>query len=258
MLHFKPGVQVEVADQDCDNAGSIEVVQPSSTVWSSYNLKDNNGNIYAQGTNFSGSITVNGLQPQEYILTLVHPSGYVAEEYITVNGTTVVTAALTASATNVQVDEAVSFTATANNATELIWNFGDGTLVTGNNTMQHAYEADGTYNVTLTAQNDVCNDVAYKTITVGSTTGIDNSIADALKIYGQGNQLIVEFSDAVNNKANLAVFNMLGQKVESFTGISTLNGRTEVMLTNVKSGYYIVQVITGSKVFNQKVYLGAN
>jgi hypothetical protein len=258
MLHFKPGVQVEVADQDCDNAGSIEVVQPSSTVWSSYNLKDNNGTIYAQGTNFSGSITVNGLQPQEYILTLVHPSGYVAEEYITVNGTTVVTAALTASATNVQVDEAVSFTATANNATELIWNFGDGTLVTGNNTMQHAYEADGTYNVTLTAQNDVCNDVAYKTITVGSTTGIDNSIADALKIYGQGNQLIVEFSDAVNNKANLAVFNMLGQKVESFTGISTLNGRTEVMLTNVKSGYYIVQVITGSKVFNQKVYLGAN
>ncbi|UPT65397.1 MAG: PKD domain-containing protein [Sphingobacteriales bacterium JAD_PAG50586_3] len=258
MLHFKPGVQVEVADQDCDNAGSIEVVQSSSTVWSSYNLKDNNGNVYAQGTNFSGSFTVNGLQPQEYILTLTHTNGYIAQEFITVNGTSVVSANITVSATNVQVDEAVNFTATVNNATELVWNLGDGTIVTGTNTVQHTYGANGTYNVTLTAQNDVCNDIAYKTIVVGATTGIADTDASALKIYGQGNHLVVEYSNVLNNKANISVFNMLGQKVESFTGVSTLNGRSEIMLTNIKPGYYSVQVIAGNQVVNQKIYLNAN
>ncbi|UPT65226.1 MAG: hypothetical protein M0D57_11655 [Sphingobacteriales bacterium JAD_PAG50586_3] len=86
IIHFQPGVTATVVDQDCDNAtGSITYTQNGTTVWSSYNVKDNNNNTYAQGTNYTGVLTVNNLAPQEYILNLTHASGYTTQEFFTVN-----------------------------------------------------------------------------------------------------------------------------------------------------------------------------
>jgi PKD repeat protein len=123
----------------------------------------------------------------------------------------------------------------------------------------HAYDAAGVYNVTLVAANSDCNNTTQKTITVGNTTtGIENTNAGSLNILGQGNHIVLEFSNLGADKANLTVFNMLGQQVDSFTGISTVNGRAELSLTNVVSGYYLVRVLTGNKVYNQKLLLGSN
>jgi hypothetical protein len=259
MLHFQPGLQAEVADQDCDNAGSIELTQPAPTVWSTYEVKGNDNNVYATGTNLTGTLTVSNLPAQEYVVTVTHPSGYSAQEYITVNGSSPINATINASATNVQVDEMVSLTANTTNASEYVWNFGDGNTQTGSANVVHAYDAAGVYNVTLVAANSDCNNTTQKTITVGNTTtGIENTNAGSLNILGQGNHVVLEFSNLGADKANLTVFNMLGQQVDSFTGISTVNGRAELSLTNVVSGYYLVRVLTGNKVYNQKLLLGSN
>jgi hypothetical protein len=214
--------------------------------------------VYATGSNLTGTVTINNLPAQEYVVTVIHPSGYSAQEYVTINGSSPVSAAITASATNAQVDEAINFVATSTNATTYSWNFGDGMTTAGINA-QHSYDAAGTYNITLTASNDVCNDVVSKTIIVGNTTtGINNKGTDDLKIYGQGNHLIIEFDGTNSGKANMTIYNMIGQKVESINGLSTINGRSEILLTDIKPGYYIVQVVTGSWVYNKKVYLTAN
>jgi hypothetical protein len=111
----------------------------------------------------------------------------------------------------------------------------------------------------MTATNSICDDVASKIMVVGNaTTGLSIKGSEALKVYGQGNHLIIEFNSTNSDKANLAMFNMLGQKVESINDLSTINGRSEVILTNIKPGYYIVQVLTGSKVYNKKIHLSFN
>jgi hypothetical protein len=256
-LHFQPGLQADVADQDCDNAGSIELTQPAPTVWSTYEVRGNDNNVYAQGNNLTGSVTVTNLPAQEYVVTVTHSSGYTAQEYITVNGSNPVNATINASATNVMIDEMVSLTANATNATEFVWNFGDGNTVTGTASVQHAYDAAGTYNVTLTASSNVCNDVATKTIIVGNTTGI-NTAESGLTINGVGTHVVVEFNNWGTGKANITMYDMLGQQVNSLTGVSTITGRQEIRLTDVKPGYYLVRVVSGDKTYSRKLFLTAD
>jgi PKD repeat protein len=256
MLHFQPGVAANVTNQNCDEAGAIEFIQQAPTVWASYTVKDNNGQVYAQGSNFTGSLTVSNLIPQEYILTLTHSSGYVAQEFITVNGTNPINATIEASATHVLVNETVSFVVTTNNATEYVWNFGDGVIeVSTNTTATHTYENNGIYNVVLTASNDECSTVATKVINVDNTTGIDGAQTQGVKIYGYGHHLVVEFDNWLNDKADVFMYNTLGQRVETFTGISTLKGRQELNVTGIKPGYYFIQVVSNGKVIGKKIFL---
>jgi hypothetical protein len=257
MLHFQPGLQAEVADQDCDSQGSIELTQPAPTVWSTYEVKGNDNNVYATGTNLSGTLTVSNLPAQEYVVTVTHPSGYSAQEYITVNGSSPINATINASATNVQIDEMISLTANATNANEYVWNFGDGNTQTGSANVVHAYDAAGTYNVTLTATNDVCNDIAVKTINVtNTTTGINGTAATNLNIYGQGERVVIEFNKWGGDKADIFMYNTLGQRMESLAGVSTLKGRQELYIADIKPGYYFIQVVSNGKVLGKKVFLG--
>ena len=257
MLHFQPGLQAEVADQDCDSQGSIELTQPAPTVWSTYEVKGNDNNVYATGTNLSGTVTVSNLPAQEYVVTVTHPSGYSAQEYITVNGSSPINATITASATNVQVDEMVSLTANTTNASEYVWNFGDGNTQTGSANVVHAYDAEGVYNVTLTATNNVCNDVAVKTINVTNTaTSINGTAASNLNIYGQGERVVIEFNKWGGDKADIFMYNTLGQRMESLTGVSTLKGRQELYIADIKPGYYFIQVVSNGKILGKKVFLG--
>jgi hypothetical protein len=257
MLHFQPGLQAEVADQDCDNAGSIELTQPAPTIWSTYEVRGNDNNVYAQGTDFTGSTTITNLPPQEYVVTVTHASGYSAQEYITVNGNSPVNATINASATNVMVDEMVSLTGTATDATEYVWNFGDGNTQSGSSSVVHAYDAEGVYTVSMTASNSTCNDVASKVINVTkATTGINGTEANNVKIYGQGERVVIEFNNWGGNKADIFMYNALGQRVESLTGVSTLKGRQELYIADIIPGTYFIQVVSDGKIQGKKVFLG--
>jgi len=254
LIRFEPPVKAAIADETCEATGAIEVTQPGTTVWSTYELRDNANNLYAQGTNLSGTTIFTGLHPREYILTLTHPTGYVAQEYYTVNGVSAVNAAMAISANNVGINQPVTFTATTN-ATEVVWNFGDGQEQVGAN-VTHSYASAGTYNVTLTAANANCDNVASGVITVSNTTDIDNTTAETLIVFGYGEQLVVEFNNWGANKADIFMFNALGQRVQSFTGVSTLKGRQQLTIAGITPGYYFIQVVSGGKVTGKKVYLG--
>jgi hypothetical protein len=257
MLHFQPGLQAEVADQDCDSEGSIELTQPAPTVWSTYEVKGNDNNVYATGTNLSGTVTVSNLPAQEYVVTVTHPSGYSAQEYITVNGSNPISASINASSTLVMVDEIVTLTANSTNASEYVWNFGDGNTQTGSANVVHAYDAEGTYNVTLTASNSDCNSEVTKIIKVNNNaTGLNGTAASNLNIYGQGERVVIEFNKWGGDKADIFMYNTLGQRMESLTGVSTLKGRQELYIADIKPGYYFIQVVSNGKTQGKKVFLG--
>ncbi|MEZ3163926.1 S8 family serine peptidase [Halorubrum sp. RMP-47] len=91
-------------------------------------------------------------------LTVVNASASDTEE-ITVSVVNPVTAEISANQTGVYPAEAISFNASASEGTNLAynWTLGDGTNATGE-TVTHAYNATGTYNVTLTAANQSVSD----------------------------------------------------------------------------------------------------
>jgi PKD repeat protein len=259
IIHFQPGVTASVVDQDCENAtGSITYTQNGTTVWSLYDVKDNSNNTYAQGSNFTGTITVNNLLPQEYILNLTHSSGYTAQEFITVNSHGVpVTVGLTASDTTITMGDMVTLTATATNATGYNWNFGDGNSIVGSTSQQHTYALPGNYTAIITASNDSCSKADSVIIHVAdTTTGINNHTASTLTIYGQGERVVVQFNNWGGNKADIFMYNTLGQRVESLTGVSTIKGRQELNVAGIKPGYYLIQVVSDGKIQSQKIYLG--
>ncbi len=258
ILHFQPGVIANVVNQDCDNAaGSITFTQNGTTVWDSYIITDNTNNTYAQGNNYSGAITVNNLLPQEYIITLVR-GDYTAQEFITVNSNGVpIVSTLAVSDTTVLIGEQVNFTGTATNATNYSWNFGDGSTAQGLLTEQHSYTGIGDYLVTFTASNDSCSETLSQTVYVG-TVGINNQPVSNLSIYGQGEKVVIQFNNWGGNQANITMYNMFGQRLESLTGVSTLKGRQELNVAGIIPGYYFIQVVSGDKVESKKVYLGNN
>jgi hypothetical protein len=52
------------------------------------------------------------------------------------------------------------------------------------------------------------------------------------------------------------MYNTLGQRMESLTGVSTLKGRQELYIADIKPGYYFIQVVSNGEVLGKKVFLG--
>lgn len=74
-----------------------------------------------------------------------------------------------------------SFANSSQNAQTYIWDFGDGTTSTETNPM-HSYTANGTYNVSLTAQSQTCDDnVIVQPITI-TAVGVDEHLEDTFEV----------------------------------------------------------------------------
>jgi PKD repeat protein len=86
-------------------------------------------------------------------------------------------ASFIASATTVSIADAIiEFQGTAQGASEYIWDFGDGTIVTGDLNPVHAYTSLGVYTVTFTALNNGCGSTATSTVSVtNDATGIGSA-----------------------------------------------------------------------------------
>ncbi len=67
--------------------------------------------------------------------------------------------------------------------------------------------------------------------------------------------IVVEFNNWGEGKANLTVYNMLGQQLNSITDVSTAKGRQELQLTGIKPGYYLLKVTTQDELLYKKLYL---
>ncbi len=116
----------------------------------------------------------------------------------------------------------VDFTSTSVNATNYLWDFGDGTSSTEINP-NHTFATAGSFEVCLTVSNSCSNDMFCETITV---TLPENVVFDLLEISGEAGDTVY-LGVAVENFENMISFQksiqMMDTTVAQFIGVSNLN-----------------------------------
>jgi hypothetical protein len=68
--------------------------------------------------------------------------------------------------------------------------------------------------------------------------------------------VVIEFNQWGGDKADIFMYNALGQRMESLTGVSTIKGRQELNVAGIIPGTYFIQVVSNGKTQGKKVFLG--
>jgi len=124
-------------------------------------------------------------------------------------------------------------------ATTWYWNFGDGTILSGNLTPTHVYTANGNYTACLIALNS-CDSVAHcQTFSIGNAVGIEDLEAfSSISLYpNPANEKII--INGMKDDVSLKIYNAVGQMV--FSSIIRSN-TTEVDISDIENGIYLFEL----------------
>lgn len=148
----------------------------------------------------------------------------------------------------------VTFVNASSGATSYSWDFGDETnsSVTA---PAHAYAANGTYTVTLTAINGNCTDVVSFEVIIA--VGIEELMGlEEIVLFPNptNSNTSISFSSQTTEEATITVINQLGQIVLNNT-IELENGKNKIELATAElsNGMYTVTVQTAKGQLNRKL-----
>lgn len=155
------------------------------------------------------------------------------------------TATPTAAGSFTTAGNVVTFTNTSTGATSYSWDFGD---FTNSSAMApaHAYAANGTYTVVLTAINGNCSNTA--TFEIAIEVGMDETQAINFEVYPNpaAEQVLVAFEN--NSTGTLNILDATGRLVYTQTFSEVGSVLLPVNVSMLSSGSYTVQLINAEQV----------
>jgi PKD repeat protein len=179
-LHFRAPIAVS-ANGACagEATGKLIVNNPNPTP-ASLTVKNAEGLIIAQESNWMGDKIVNNMTAGNYTINVAYePTDVITRDVVIEAGSLNGAANFTASAYTVSLDDAtIQFTGMNNGASSITWDFGDGQSVSGVLNPVHTYTQAGQYTVTLTTVANGCGSSVSKVINVGASTVGIGSIAN--------------------------------------------------------------------------------
>jgi len=185
----------------------------------------------------SEELMLTDLAAGDYIFTIIDGNECMIQEMVTVIGAPTVIAEFEASAQVLNLEDgsaSVDFTNLSVNATDYVWNFGDGGMPSNEMSPTHTYTQTGAFIVTLDATNDECEGDFQIVVVVQPGLSIDEIPVDQLvDVYMSGGQPVIRFRHAEAMEYEINAFNLLGQQLMNpMTG--SFGGQT-IPLTNVRS-----------------------
>ncbi len=152
----------------------------------------------------------------------------------------------TASFTQSQIGNTVTFTNTSTNSTSWLWNFGDNTATSAQQNPVHTYTIDGTYTITLYAYNGLCVDSTTQQVTI-ITTGLNPNNSNAwLSVLPNpvSDNLVINLNTIDSGREwKVLLLDILGQTVanEKMTSIEG-NKQLILNLSSLAKGIYTLEL----------------
>ncbi len=168
------------------------------------------------------------------------------------SGTDGPTVAFSVSSNLPTTGETLTFTNTSENATEYLWDFGDGTTSTEENPM-HVYQQEGTYFVTLSAVNGAgCVVTINEELLVALATNTQDQLLEAsLNLYPNPTtgKLNVNLGVSYQNPlTEIRMVDLLGRTVRQLTGSQISGNNLEIEMTDLNNGvYHLIFVANDAK-----------
>lgn len=242
-LHVGTPIEVNAIAETCNsNDGSIQF-NGMSNVWN-YELVNSNNETVAEGA-LSAETTINNLASGVYSVHFHTSDGYNAYKIVEVLSGSAVSVNVLA-ITNTTVGEVASFTANSVNATEITWNFGDGSAEVTGNVVSHTYDMPGLYTVTASATNGACAAVNQQTIAItANTTSINQVISETVNIYPNpaNNFFTITLNKEV--KAVVEITDLAGKLIRT----ENINGQMPnvIYTSELSNGIYLLNISSNDK-----------
>lgn len=232
-LMFTAPVNISTQNADCTNPGSVQI-ETGGTVW----------NYSVNGTSGVVSNTPVNLNTGDYTLVLTEPqSGYIVTQNILITGPQVVNASMQLTSEYATVNEVLYFSNTGTSDATAEWNFGDGSVATGNS-VSHSYTSAGSYQVVLTINGtDGCTASATGYVKVGSTS-VENAQTNDIRIYPNPASDFIQIvaQGDISGKVLIEIISLDGRKIrESKQMISEL-----LNISDIPAGTYVLKISAGN------------
>jgi hypothetical protein len=148
----------------------------------------------------------------------------------------------------------VSFINTSDNATSYLWNFGDGITSTQKHPI-HTYATSGSYTVTLTAYNDICEDTYQLTIPI-TVSVVELDINSHINIFpnpsDDGIFNISFMVDGSYTEFDIAVFDVTGRIIHAESLREVFAGQKHTIhLKDAAAGVYKIRFISSEGQFEK-------
>lgn len=154
----------------------------------------------------------------------------------------------------------VTFSNSSTNATDYLWDFGDGATSLDINPA-HTYSSSGTYEVTLTSGNSCGNSPQYaQSITLSCIIGIDQvTRTDQFSIFPNpfNNQATIDFTTSEENKISIRVFDLIGREIKTLVEGIYAPGDYRIAFDRkqLANGIYLVKIVSNGNVNSQLVVI---
>ncbi|MGB1032619.1 MAG: T9SS type A sorting domain-containing protein, partial [Flavobacteriales bacterium] len=199
-----PEVTVEVfterATCNQEETGSIELELGNNYEWN-IEIQDDNYNEVHVADDATGTLVVNGLNPEVYHVVAIASCGLeMGIEPVDLSDAAAVEADFTLEQTSYMVGESIFITNNSENATAQLWNFGDGFSDTLNENPVYQYEEAGIYSIELTASNGSCQDSTTVEVTISER---EDDIVDEDNTGSTGTVGLAGLNDTLDGKEQI-------------------------------------------------------
>jgi PKD repeat protein len=229
-----------------DNTGKVIISNPNENYPMSAKIKNLSGEVVAENDSIMTEYIFTSLTPGAYSLEASYDGQDMISNSVNIDAFQAFEDINFVSSSNVvSIDQAiVEFSASESVNAQYTWNFGDGTILTGNSSVSHAFMQPGIYTVTLSIDNSGC-------VSTSSSEIIVTDVILGMSELANSNE-IISFPNPANEQVNIFKSNSESASFEmtDVSGKVVLTVELNNKMNNINTSQLAPGVYTGTMIQN--------